>query len=134
MGVFDSEFLTLLITTFIITRIDPVVDFVKFVSFYLFHLIFQLLKGLTIYLPPDNKYSSEVVKPIPKDCKDKDEYMNKEIQEVPHVFIYSLVNCRKSMRYQNQANVILQHIIIESKFYIQFLISIDSCYMTIFGH
>lgn len=88
MGVFDSEFLTLLITTFIITRIDPVVDFVKFVSFYLFHLIFQLLKGLTIYLPPDNKYSSEVVKPIPKDCKDKDEYMNKEIQEVPHVFIY----------------------------------------------
>lgn len=40
MGVFDSEFLTLLITTFIITRIDPVVDFVKFVFVYLFHFIF----------------------------------------------------------------------------------------------
>ena len=35
MGVFDPELLTLVITTFMITRLDPVINLVGRVSFFL---------------------------------------------------------------------------------------------------
>lgn len=40
-----------------------------------------------MYLPPDDKYSESALQPIPKNCQDKEAYMNKEIKDVPNVML-----------------------------------------------
>lgn len=86
MAVFDVEFLTVLLSAFVISRIDPIVNLVKRVGVILvFHV--QLLSGLFMYLPPDEQYSDAALQPIPRNCEDKDAYMNNEIKEVPHVLL-----------------------------------------------
>ena len=44
-----------------------------------------MVSGLHIYLPPDSKFIDDAISELPKNCKDKDEAMNKEIRDVPHV-------------------------------------------------
>ena len=44
-----------------------------------------MVSGLHIYLPPDSKFIDNAISELPKNCKDKDEAMNKEIRDVPHV-------------------------------------------------
>ncbi|KAK8796172.1 hypothetical protein WA171_004134 [Blastocystis sp. BT1] len=73
MGVFDVEFLTLLLSSFVIQRIDPVINLCR-----------RLLSGLHIYLHPPNEYLEDAIKPLPKNCEDKDAAMNEQIREVPH--------------------------------------------------
>jgi hypothetical protein len=43
------------------------------------------LSGLHIYLHPPNEYLEDAIKPLPKNCEDKDAAMNEQIREVPHV-------------------------------------------------
>lgn len=43
-----------------------------------------------MYLPPDSKYIDDAISEIPKNCKDKDEAMNKEIRDVPHVDAFEI--------------------------------------------
>ena len=98
MAVFDAEFLTVLLSAFVISRIDPVVNLVKRVGVILI-LHVQLLSGLFVYLPPDQQYSDAALQPIPKNCEDKDAYMNNEIKEVPHVVVCAVrLTNRRSTR------------------------------------
>lgn len=98
MAVFDVEFLTVLLSAFVISRIDPVVNLVKRVGAFLVFDV-QLLSGLFIYLPPDQQYSDAALQPIPKNCEDKDAYMNNEIKEVPHVVVCAVrLTNRRSTR------------------------------------
>ena len=92
MAVFDVEFLTVLLSAFVISRIDPVVNLVKRVSPIFFPFTPQLFSGLNVYLPPDDKYSESALQPIPKNCEDKDAYMNKEIKDVPNVRLEARCN------------------------------------------
>ena len=98
MAVFDVEFLTVLLSAFVISRIDPVVNLVKRVDLFVL-CDGQLLSGLYVYLPPEEQYSDSALQPIPKNCEDKDAYMKNQMKEVPHVVVCTIqLTNRRLMR------------------------------------